>query len=112
VTELQISTSPRATWVWAPDEDTARQVREIAGGQPAYRRGELLALVTDVDIGCVALETCEALAAAGFTFTWHESEHPLQRDNWPCALLPGMPRGEPYDPGACNAEAWGGDTPD
>jgi hypothetical protein len=90
VTELQISTSPRSTWVWSPDEDTARRVQEMTGGRPAYRRGERLDLVSDVDIGVTALATCGALAAEGFTFTWHESEHPLNRDNWP-RTLPGMP---------------------
>lgn len=91
MTELQLSTSPRMTWLWAPDADTAKRVREITGGRPASSRGEPLPLVTDIDIGVTALEACEALAAAGFTFTWHESEHPLNRDNWP-ARLPGMPR--------------------
>lgn len=90
-TELCVSTSPRSTWLWAPDEAAARRVREITGGSPASRRGEQLdELVTDVDIGCMALEACEALAAAGFTFTWHETQHPLNRGNWPC-ILPGMP---------------------
>ena len=86
MTELQLSSSPRTTWLWAPDEDTARRVRKLVGGRPAYA----LPLVTDIDIGVVALEACEALAAAGFTFAWHESEHPLNRHNWFCRL-PGMP---------------------
>lgn len=90
MTELQLSTSPRTTWLWAPDADTASQVREITGGRPVSRRGEPLPLVTDIDIGVVALDACQALAAAGFTFTWHESEHPLNRQNW-SADLPGMP---------------------
>ena len=90
MTELQLSSSPRTTWLWAPDEDTARRVRKLVGRRPAYRGGELLPLVTDIDNGVVAPEACEALAAAGFTFAWHESEHPLNRHNWFCRL-PGMP---------------------
>lgn len=86
--------------MWAPDEDVARQVRKIADGRPACHRGEALRRVTDIDIGCAALEACEALAAAGFTFNWHESEHALNRDGWPYTL-PGMPG---VSPGAWAAE--------
>lgn len=88
--DLQVSSSPRSTWLWAPDEDTAQRVREITGGVPATRANTALPLVTDIDIGVDALGACEALAEAGFTFTWHHSEHPLNRDNWP-SRLPGMP---------------------
>ncbi|MBV8996405.1 MAG: hypothetical protein JO287_22490 [Pseudonocardiales bacterium] len=87
MTELRVSTSLRCTWLWAPDADTAARVREITGGRTAYRNGNPLPVVTDVDIGVIALEACQALAAAGHTFTWHESEHPLNRDNWPSQLL-------------------------
>jgi hypothetical protein len=79
------------TWLWAPDKTTAQQVREITGGQPAQRGREQLPLVTDVGIGVDALQACEALASKGFTFTWHDSEHPLNRDGWP-STLPGMPQ--------------------
>lgn len=89
---LQISTSPRSTWLWAPDEATVGRVREVLGGwSPVQHRGEVLALVMDIDIGVIAYETCEKLAEAGFTFSWHESVHPLDRlCNWP-SELPGMP---------------------
>lgn len=76
MTELQVSTSPRMTWLWAPDEHAAQRVREITSGSSATHRGEALALVTDVGIGVEALAACEELAKAGFTFTWHGSEHP------------------------------------
>jgi hypothetical protein len=88
VTELRFSSSPRMTWLWAPDAETAAQVRGC--GRPAYRAGTELPLVTDIDIGVTAYETCQALAEAGFTFTWHESVSPLNRGGW-AADLPGMP---------------------
>lgn len=87
---LQISSSPRSTWLWAPDEAAVEAVRAVVGWGSVQHRGQELPLVMDIDIGVMALETCERLAAAGFTFTWHESEHPLNRDNWP-SQLPGMP---------------------
>lgn len=87
-TELQFSATSRMTWLWAPDADTAARVRRY--GRPAYLRGKELPLVTDIDIGVDAYEACQALAKAGFTFTWHESVHLLNRDGW-AAELPGMP---------------------
>jgi hypothetical protein len=52
-------------------EPTAAQGLPACPELAASRRGEPLPLVTDIDIGVVALEACQALAAAGFTFTWH-----------------------------------------
>lgn len=47
--------------------------------------------MTEVDIGVIAYEACLELAAEGFTFGWHESQHPLNRHgDWTCEL-PGMP---------------------
>lgn len=86
MTQLQFSSRPRSTWLWAPDEDTARRVRGY--GRPAYRHNEELPLVTD--IGVTAWDACRYLAEDDFTFTWHESEHPSNRSGWP-ADLPGMP---------------------
>jgi hypothetical protein len=77
------------TWLWAPDKAMAQQVRDITGGQPAQRGHEQLPLVIDVGIGVDALQACEALATEGFTFTWHDSVHQLDRDGWP-STLPGM----------------------
>jgi hypothetical protein len=100
ITRVEISTSPRMTWLWAPDETTAQRIRTILGGAgtPAQRGGQPIPQVTDVGIGVAALEACETLAANGFTFAWHESVHPLNRDGWP-ATLPGMnhpPAGQPH----------------
>lgn len=91
---VEISTSPRATWLWASDELTARDLRarlEETGSQwqPARRGGAVQSLVTDVDIGVEAFTACEVLAAAGYTFQFHASEHELDGDDWPAAL-PGM----------------------
>ncbi|MEO6086680.1 MAG: hypothetical protein ABIQ18_26560 [Umezawaea sp.] len=97
---LLLSTSPRTTWVWAPDTDTAHRVRAIVRyWKPAYRKGVELTLVTDVDIGVDALEACEALAAAGYVFGWHDTEHPFNRYGGWRATLPGMSAGgEDLDP--------------
>lgn len=89
--DLQISTSPRMTWLWAPDTDTARLARstlDAAGEywQPAQRGREQLPLVTDVEIGVTALEACQTLEAAGFTFSWHEDQPGDNRGGWPASL--------------------------
>ncbi len=93
---LLLSTSPRMTWLWAPDAHTAQRVREITGGRAAVRHGETLPLITDIGIGVEALTACEKLAETGFTFTWHDSQHPLNRAGWP-GQLPGMPDGSVID---------------
>jgi hypothetical protein len=89
--QLAVSTSPRATWLWASDEATARRVKDLLGDQAraAQRARQHLLLVADVGIGVGALTACETLASTGFTFTWHESQHPLDRTGWP-TTLPGM----------------------
>lgn len=91
MTELQLSYSPRTTWLWAADLAAAERVRWSCGGQVASRGGQLLPLVTDVGIGIDAYEACNDLAAQGFTFTWHESNQ-LNRSigGWE-SRLPGMP---------------------
>jgi hypothetical protein len=92
---LLVSTSPRMTWLWAPDAATASAVRAVLNEtghywQPARRGKEIIACVTDVEIGVTAGGACAALAAAGYTFAWHGEQHPLNRDGW-AAELPGMP---------------------
>ena len=47
--------------------------------RPAERDGEELSNVTDVDIGVDAYSACSAHAEAGFSFEWHEDQHPLSR---------------------------------
>lgn len=65
--QLAISTSPRMTWLWAPDEAAERQVRDVLGDRArlARRAGRSVGLVVDVGIGVDALSACEALAAKG-----------------------------------------------
>lgn len=92
--ELRISTSPRSTWLWAPDTQTAQLVHALldAGGYTwaVARRGRAeLPLVTNVEIGPVALEACQTLAAASFTFVWQEEQHVMSRNGWP-TTLPGI----------------------
>lgn len=94
MTQLLFSSSPRSTWLWAPDAESAAQVRSY--GRPAIHKGEELPLVTDIDIGVCAYETCHELAAKGFTFTWLDTVYELDRGGWP-ASLPGMP-GTTTDP--------------
>ncbi|MFC7344503.1 hypothetical protein [Saccharopolyspora griseoalba] len=88
--EIQVSTSPRATWIWAPDEDIAQRVRAVSGGQPVQARNKDLSLVTNVGIGVDALQACQSLASAGFSFSWHPDQHPWDRDGW-LTEMPGMP---------------------
>ncbi len=81
--QLHISTSPRATWVWAPDAEVANRLQGIlseagcsysnAVGKHADNR------ILDLDIGVVALDGLNALADAGYTFRWHPKQHSLNR---------------------------------
>lgn len=84
---LRYSSSPRASWLWAPDEATARQVRTDLDAGSHYwaivRRGrEQLPLVTDVEIGVTAYDACHHLAALGYTFAWHEEVLVDDRHGW------------------------------
>ncbi|TFB89965.1 hypothetical protein [Cryobacterium luteum] len=81
--KLEISTSPRVTWVWAQDPAEAGSLREIltaahcsysdATGKNAESR------ILDLDIGIVAAEGLTALKAAGYSFQWHSTQHELNR---------------------------------
>jgi hypothetical protein len=81
--KLEISTNPRATWVWAPNEAAAESLREIliaancsfspANGKNSETR------VLDIDIGIVALEGLAALEIAGYSFHWHHTQHEFNR---------------------------------
>jgi hypothetical protein len=73
MTHLAITTSPRMTWLWAPDEAAVQQMKLLLGDAcgPAKRGREQLPLVVDIGIGVGAMTACETLAANDFTFTWH-----------------------------------------
>jgi hypothetical protein len=82
VTVLLIATSPRSTWITARDEATARRVREVLGPRAAdvRRRGVFDPLAVDVGVG-VGVEAGDLLLAEGFTFGWHDDQHPLNRES-------------------------------
>ncbi|GIG40734.1 hypothetical protein [Cellulomonas phragmiteti] len=94
--ELQVTTSPRSTWLWAASDADAAEVRALldAGAHfwvPAYRYGNEVARVTDVEIGATALDACETLTASGWVLRWHPDQHPLNRRN----TLLGLPIAQP-----------------
>lgn len=80
---LEISTSPRSTWVWAQNAAEAESIREIldaahcsysdATGKNADPR------ILDLDIGIVAADGLIALELAGYSFQWHDRQHELNR---------------------------------
>ncbi|NUU06427.1 hypothetical protein [Leifsonia sp. C5G2] len=82
-TELELSKSPRATWVWAADRDQAAKLETLLtsnGCQVSAARGENAEERTlDLDIGVVAMEGLESLQKAGYSFRWHPAQHPLDR---------------------------------
>lgn len=81
--ELETSTSPRATWVWAMDHHQAEALRaslNAAGHEAAAARGgNAEGRTLDLDIGVVALEGLQFLLDAGYSFRWHPGQHPLNR---------------------------------
>ena len=79
-----MSTSPRTTWLWAPNDQVHQDVRRTlkshdALAKDAYGRGVVLPLVTDVEIGYEAGNAMELLTEAGYTFAWHPSQDPRNR---------------------------------
>jgi len=81
---LEVTTSPRSTWLWAATVDAAAAVRALLDAHSMswelpYRYGREVPQVTDVEIGVTAAEACEVLAEAGWTFRWHPDQEPLNR---------------------------------
>jgi hypothetical protein len=80
---LEISTSPRATWIWAQNAGEAEILREIltaahcSFSDPAGKNAE--PRILDLDIGIVAAEGLTALEMAGYSFQWHPTQHKLNR---------------------------------
>ena len=81
--QLEVSTSPRATWVWAADQRQAEALRASltsAGHEAtAARGGNAESRTLDLDIGVVALEGLQFLLEAGYSFRWHPGQHLLNR---------------------------------
>jgi hypothetical protein len=73
MTTLMIATSPRSTWITAPDVDSAAAIRALLAGRflEVRRRGQLDPLAIDVGIGVEAMDAGEALLQAGHSFRWH-----------------------------------------
>lgn len=78
---LLVATSPRSTWITAPDVGTAAVVREILGGAgfEVRRYGDVDELAVDVGNGTEAMNAGDLLLAAGYRFRWHPDQHPLNR---------------------------------
>lgn len=79
---LLIATSPRSTWITAPDAATAVEIRELLGDawSEVRRRGRLDPLALDVGIGIDAFEAGTILIESGYSFKWHDDQHQLNRD--------------------------------
>ncbi|NEN04729.1 hypothetical protein G3T36_02490 [Diaminobutyricibacter tongyongensis] len=81
--ELELSKSPRDTWVWATDREQAEKLQALltASGCQAYpARGENAEDRTlDLDIGVVAMEGLMCLQNAGYSFRWHPTMRPLDK---------------------------------
>ena len=81
---LEISTSSRATWIWAKDVAEAESLREIltaahcSFSDPTGKNAE--PRILDLDIGIDAAEGLIALELAGYSFQWHPTQHELNRE--------------------------------
>ncbi len=92
--ELELSTSPRSVWVWAPEIDHANVLRTAllaAGcGVWAAEGGSAESRLLDIGIGVEALDALTVLAGAGHTFRWHPSQYRLNMTSnlWGMAVAP------------------------
>ena len=83
VMELEVSTSPRSTWVWAHDDEEAARLQVMllaancsvrsASGRNSESR------VLDIDIGYEAFDAVKVLLGAGYSFRWHPDQYVLNR---------------------------------
>lgn len=82
-TELELSKSPHATWVWAADRDQAAELHApltANGCEASAAQGDGAEDRTlDLDIGVVAMEGLGSLQKAGYSFRWHPGQHVLDR---------------------------------
>jgi hypothetical protein len=82
MTTLLIATSPRSTWITAPDAESATAIRALLAGRfdEVRRRGQLDPFAFDVGIGAEAMDAGDLLLGAGYLFGWHADQHPLNRN--------------------------------
>ncbi len=82
MTTLLIATSPRSTWITAPDAESAEAIRHLLAGRfsQVRRAGRLDPLAIDVGNGVEAMDAGDVLLAAGYSFRWHADQHPLNRN--------------------------------
>ncbi len=106
-TVLLIATSPRSTWITATDPDTAAAVRTVLGDRcsDVHRGGQRDGLACDVGIGVEAFEAGELLQVAGFTFQWHDDQHPANRTDsaWGIPVEGNPPRDPQSEPSETTA---------
>ena len=100
---LQVSTTPRETWLWAPTAADAVRARAVLHAArctvlaPTEDEAEMWILsattaaeafdadrIIDVEIGVTAFESMDTLVAAGYILQWHPRQQ--LRNRW---ALPG-----------------------
>lgn len=79
---LRLSTSPRATLVWARDATQEAEVRQVLAVYGHYAGVTDLLHVVDVEIGVAAAAALDALRSEGFTFQWHPLQRAENRGGW------------------------------
>ena len=81
--QLELSTSPRATWVWARDTAVAQRLSDIlaaAGRSVSAATGKNAEpRILDLDIGVDAADGLATLEEAGYSFRWHPAQRELNR---------------------------------
>jgi hypothetical protein len=81
--QLELSTSPRTTWVWAHDIAEAERLSDIltaAGRSVSAATGRNAEpRILDLDIGVEAADGLATLMEAGYSFRWHRTQHELNR---------------------------------
>lgn len=96
--ELEISSSPRSTWVWARDAAESEEIHRVltAARCSTYPANGLPAgtFALELDIGVVAMECLNALARVGYTFRWHTQQYEMNRPSIFLGINVSPPRGE------------------
>ena len=84
-----IATSPRWTWITAPDAESATAIRALLAGRfdEVHCRGQLDPFAFDVGIGAEAMDAGDLLLGAGYSFGWHADQHPPNRNGTAWGIL-------------------------